>query len=208
MGLLGDSSRGQASTDARLCREQVAGKIEVQMIIRLILILAALGLWAPVATAQTFEQGVDRPGADLRSFAFDGGPGDCQASCAGAPACVAWTFVRPGVQGPQAKCWLKASIQPGNRNDCCVSGVMSGHGPGTAPGPTTIQRVEENGGPAPLVRIEASGSRSSMREEAHRRPERPHGEGEHHHAGPERHGNPSGGGGHGSAPHRDRRHHH
>lgn len=47
----------------------------------------------------------------------------CQAACAGEPQCRAWTWVKPGIQGPGGKCWLKNSVPPLSANDCCTSGV-------------------------------------------------------------------------------------
>jgi hypothetical protein len=75
------------------------------------------------AGAQVYEYGKDRPGGDLSGISGTPGPIQCEAACAGNPACKAWTWVNPGVQGPQPSCYLKGSI-PAQKNDpCCTSGV-------------------------------------------------------------------------------------
>jgi hypothetical protein len=47
----------------------------------------------------------------------------CQQVCMGESRCKAWTWVRPGVQGPSAVCWLKQSVPVRSHNICCTSGV-------------------------------------------------------------------------------------
>lgn len=74
--------------------------------------------------AAAAEQDTDRPGADYKRFDLPAAnPAVCQAACRDDAACKAWTYVRPGVQGPGASCWLK-SIAPSPRtSDCCISGL-------------------------------------------------------------------------------------
>jgi hypothetical protein len=68
---------------------------------------------------------IDRPGADFANFDLNGAfPSDCRDACARDGRCQAWTFVKPGVQGPKARCWLKSSVPPPQPNTCCVSDVM------------------------------------------------------------------------------------
>jgi hypothetical protein len=76
------------------------------------------------------EYGVDRPGADFAAPGIDvpvlidqGSLENCQSLCRGFAQCRAWTYVPPGVQGAQARCWLKNAIPDPVRDDCCVSGV-------------------------------------------------------------------------------------
>jgi hypothetical protein len=38
--------------------------------------------------------------------------------------CKAWTWVRKGVQGPAAHCWLKDSVPPPVPDKNCWSGTM------------------------------------------------------------------------------------
>jgi hypothetical protein len=54
----------------------------------------------------------------------DGDPGACAAACAADGRCFAWTFVKPGIQGAQAMCWLKSAAPATASNGCCISGVV------------------------------------------------------------------------------------
>ncbi len=72
----------------------------------------------------TFEPNYDRPGADYRDFDLPDDSAElCRAACAGEAMCQAFTYVRPGVQGPAPRCWLKSAAPPGYESECCVSGV-------------------------------------------------------------------------------------
>ena len=95
------------------------------------------------APGPQMEQATDRPGQDYRSFDLSSpDPALCQGACASEARCKAWTYVKPGVQGATARCWLKDTAPPATRNDCCVSGVQ------TAP----------TGLPAPRLLSPANGS--------------------------------------------------
>jgi hypothetical protein len=68
---------------------------------------------------------IDRPGGDFANFDLNGAfPSDCRDACAKDGKCQAWTYVKPGVQGPKARCWLKSSVPPARANSCCISEVM------------------------------------------------------------------------------------
>jgi len=59
----------------------------------------------PAYPASNLEWNVDRPGGDYRSFDLPAAnPGECQAACMNEAPCVAFTYVNPGVQGPNARC--------------------------------------------------------------------------------------------------------
>lgn len=63
-------------------------------------------------------------GSDYREFALDAGEwAQCRGACKEESACLAWTFARPGVQGPKAHCWLKNKIPPPTSSVCCISGI-------------------------------------------------------------------------------------
>jgi hypothetical protein len=47
----------------------------------------------------------------------------CQSACASEARCKAWTWIKPGIQGPAAKCWLKSTVPAARSDDCCTSGV-------------------------------------------------------------------------------------
>lgn len=77
-----------------------------------------------LSEAGTREPGWDRPGSDYFSFILRA-PRDsmCAWRCMQDSRCRAWTYVRPGIQGPRARCWLKNAVPAPVRNTCCVSGV-------------------------------------------------------------------------------------
>jgi hypothetical protein len=93
-------------------------------IVMLLTRAVALDITPRTVSAQPFEPGINRFGADYRSFIPRGGPRDCQAACGADSQCRAWTYVHEGIQGPAPHCWLKASVPPPTSSDCCVSGVM------------------------------------------------------------------------------------
>ena len=69
------------------------------------------------------EPGIDRPGQDYKNFDLaSANPASCEASCTGDRQCMGWTYVNPGVQGPNARCWLKTSLPQAVVNSCCTSG--------------------------------------------------------------------------------------
>jgi len=77
----------------------------------------------PPASGQ-WEPQTDRPGSDYRSFELrESRPELCRDACWGERQCRAFTYVRPGVQGPHARCGLKNAVPPARPNDCCLSGV-------------------------------------------------------------------------------------
>jgi hypothetical protein len=86
----------------------------------------AVILLCSVATAQadTFERATDRPGADYTNIIVPS-PEKCQAACRNDAKCKAWTFFRPGFQGPAARCYFKSSVPKKDEGECCTSGVMS-----------------------------------------------------------------------------------
>lgn len=88
-----------------------------------------------------FELNVDRPGNDYRNFDLPAPQPDiCRNACFNDPTCVAFTYVNPGVQGPNARCWLKNTVPPPSPNSCCVSGVKFAGGPPPPPPPPPPRR--------------------------------------------------------------------
>jgi hypothetical protein len=71
------------------------------------------------------EVDVDRMGEDYWSFDLpEADPALCKSACADDVICEAWTYVDPGIQGDQARCWLKHTVPVSAPSTCCVSGVM------------------------------------------------------------------------------------
>jgi hypothetical protein len=83
----------------------------------------------PTVAHETIGRGMednsDRPGADYRAVPLGVDPTDCQNLCVSdSGACRAWTYVRPGIQGPNAVCHLKNAQPAVVQNDCCISGTV------------------------------------------------------------------------------------
>lgn len=86
------------------------------------LIIAAVLLFAAPALAA--ESNTDRGGSDYRSFQLSQPDyQQCEQSCNADAQCKAWTYVKPGVQGSNAVCWLKHSVPAARASNCCISGV-------------------------------------------------------------------------------------
>jgi len=106
-------------------------------------LLVAVSLPASVAAQANpnFEYGIDRAGGDYRSFdlSFDA-PGLCAGQCAQERQCRSWTYVRPGVQGPKARCWLKNVVPAPTRNTNTISGLRGPAAP-VAAAPVPVRPV-------------------------------------------------------------------
>ena len=68
------------------------------------------------------EYGTNRFGGDYRSLEASA-PHVCQDTCVGEARCLAFTFVKPGVQGPTGVCWLKDRVPPPNPDVNCISWI-------------------------------------------------------------------------------------
>src|SRR5688572_19071267 len=62
------------------------------------------------------ELDTDRPGRDYKNFELDSNFNICESICTREAACLAWTWVKPGVQGQKARCWLKNSVPAASHN--------------------------------------------------------------------------------------------
>ena len=81
------------------------------------------GSWG-ISPSVSLETDTNRPGQDYKNFELDTpDPGLCQKACANDPNCQAYTYVKPGIQGAKARCWLKKAVPQAKSNNCCVSGV-------------------------------------------------------------------------------------
>ena len=81
-------------------------------------LLFILVLFAAPAAA---VDGFDQPGGDYTNFEAASWF-VCRNSCGGDSRCRAWTWVKPDIQGPAGRCWLKDRTPPLVRNACCNSG--------------------------------------------------------------------------------------
>ena len=82
----------------------------------------------------------------------------CESACDRTQGCRGWTWVKPGVQGPRAVCWIKNQIVATMRSNCCISGYrgdrtatasvrqfrLRGSRPKTRPGAATRQRESKS----------------------------------------------------------------
>lgn len=80
---------------------------------------------APAATL-SMESDTDRAGMDYNGSNLSAAdPNLCKQLCGNDSRCKAYTYVKPGVQGPTARCYLKSPVPNPARNTCCVSGVKT-----------------------------------------------------------------------------------
>lgn len=68
------------------------------------------------------EFNVDRPGSNIKPGFSVVTNSQCESQCVNDTKCRAYTFVKPGIQGESAKCWLKHSKPRKVANGCCISG--------------------------------------------------------------------------------------
>lgn len=95
------------------------------LLISSLIFLATLLSFHQNANAVNFEHGYDRPGGELvGKHTGVGSAAQCSQMCSGNGNCVAFTWVKPGIQGPTGVCWLKGSLSKKIANNCCVSGVV------------------------------------------------------------------------------------
>jgi caspase domain-containing protein/PAN domain-containing protein len=85
-------------------------------------------------------------GQDFAGFPLESAdPKLCQTACQSDTKCVAWSYVRPGVQGRQARCWLKDHVPPQTASNCCVSGIEGAHPSGSRAMPRMFAEVDLSG---------------------------------------------------------------
>lgn len=98
----------------------------------------------PALVLAGLEYDSDRPGHNLANFDLPSPDYRlCQKACQKDQRCKAATYVKPGVQGPKARCWLKHAVPPAKRNDCCITWVR---------GSGTMQPAQQ-GGPVQMQQI-------------------------------------------------------
>ncbi|MGE0472871.1 MAG: PAN domain-containing protein [Nitrospirales bacterium] len=74
---------------------------------------------------RSWEWDQDRSGSNFKDLDLvKADPGLCQKQCEAHRNCEGWTYVKPGVQATNARCWLKSTVNKiAIPNSCCVSGV-------------------------------------------------------------------------------------
>jgi hypothetical protein len=106
------------SADQRGCTMKAIAAFAGVLTVRACLFAAAVTL---VPAAGHAVDGFDLPGSDYANFAASSAF-VCRNTCGGDSRCQAWTWVKPGLQGPTGRCWLKHRVPALVRNDCCNSG--------------------------------------------------------------------------------------
>ena len=73
---------------------------------------------------EKIEGDTDRPGNNYRNFDLEQPDVDfCLQACQNDPRCKAFTYVKPGLQGQKARCWLKDAVPEAKPSAGCISGV-------------------------------------------------------------------------------------
>jgi hypothetical protein len=97
-----------------LNRSVVVGRSAMR--VHLVSAVLIMSSWSALAV-----DGVNLPGNDYANFdapsAFV-----CRTTCGGESRCQAYTFVKPGIQGPSGRCWLKHTLPAIVKDGCCDSG--------------------------------------------------------------------------------------
>ncbi len=76
------------------------------------------------ASQYVMEQDTNRFGEDYKDMDLDApDPALCAEACMNEDECKAWTYVKPGVQADNARCWLKDKVPPPSPDDNCISGI-------------------------------------------------------------------------------------
>ena len=94
-------------------------------VILLVLFLSGCGGYASHTMSRPeMELNTDRPGSDIETIRLEKAkPQLCSNACNTGSSCVAWTYVKPGILGPDAHCRLKSQAPSPIRSSCCISGV-------------------------------------------------------------------------------------
>jgi hypothetical protein len=91
------------------------------------------------------EANTDRPGGDYSNLSLSQArPELCAAACAEDLNCNSYTYVQPGIQGPQARCYLKWTVPAPVPNACCTSGLADHHEYGMNRPGSDLRRIELN----------------------------------------------------------------
>ena len=112
---------------------------------------APASLGPPPGQPSITRIGINLPGADIRRFETDGRNDECWSACAAETGCKAYTWVKPGVQGPRAVCWLKSSVPASVPNSDCVSGWIEEGGAAKAAAPAGGAAPGQTSAPTKVV---------------------------------------------------------
>jgi PAN domain len=86
----------------------------------------ALQPWLSSAQSLELEHDRNRPGTDYQRIELAvADPEICQSHCVADTQCRAFSYVKPGVQGAAAVCYLKSGTPAPETDACCISGLRS-----------------------------------------------------------------------------------
>jgi hypothetical protein len=89
-----------------------------------ILLFLALSSIVSASHAAGLENNTDRLGMDARRVELSvDDPVFCQNECVGDTSCKSFTYVKPGLHGPHAVCYLMAGQPDPTPSTCCISGL-------------------------------------------------------------------------------------
>lgn len=93
-------------------------------VIALSIVFAAFVAWMSVIQpVYACGTNCNYPGSDIKNIR--GGTVDaCRKACIRTKGCMAFTWVKPGIQDSVPICWLKYSIPKARPSNCCVSGMV------------------------------------------------------------------------------------
>jgi len=80
-------------------------------------------------------------------------PAQCQQTCNTDAKCMAWSYVRPGILGAEARCVLKSTTPSQTSSACCISGFKQQSSAGTAAADTPATP-----GAAPMANTDLRGA--------------------------------------------------
>lgn len=88
---------------------------------------------------QGMATGIDFPGGDIERIELTvPDPGLCRQACQANGECRGWTFIKPGIQGPRAVCWVKSAPGIARQDENAISGVRF-DGAGPVPGGASVE---------------------------------------------------------------------
>jgi hypothetical protein len=93
----------------------------------IVLLALAQASFAAAPGTGFVEKTGDRPGCDYKNFELAEPKAEaCRKACSSDKQCCAFVFVKPGLQGPKARCWLKTATPVAFDSQCCTTGYKPG----------------------------------------------------------------------------------
>jgi len=112
------------------------------------ILIISLALLFPGTSIARVEQNSDLLGHNLKSFTLRTPDFRlCQQACEQNQRCKAATYVKPGVQGPQARCYLKHTLVPRQENSCCTTWIADSGTSTAISGAAQIQPIDKTAQP-------------------------------------------------------------